>query len=270
MQNLNWYPGHMKKTEKLLDESLKLIDIVLELRDARIPDSSANPMIADKIKRKKRIVLLNKIDLADSDENEKWKAKFKNGGLPALGINSLTGEGVNELTDMMRRYNDRERPPRIMVAGIPNVGKSSLINRLAGRKGAMTGNRPGVTKGKQWINLQGKAQLLDTPGILWPKFADPEVGRNLAFCGSIRDEIFDIEELAYEFIGWMIREYPQALKERYSLSDIGDDTLEVMNEIAVNRGFLKKGGNTDYNRTAVTVMDEFRRGKLGRITIEKA
>lgn len=272
---INWYPGHMKKTREMIQENLKLVDAVIEVIDARIPVSSRNPIIDDLVRNKKRIVVLNKIDLADGDQTEKWKKRLTDDGVYAAAVNCSTGTGINRIfryLDQIREERDREsvrkRPLRLMIVGVPNVGKSSLINKLTGRKSAKTGDRPGVTRGKQWLTLKNGMQLLDTPGILWPKFEDPDVGLNLAFCGSIRDEILDVETLCLELIKVLLKDYSQLLEARYKIDKISEDGLEAMEEIARKRGFIFPGKRIDYERTAKTVLDEFRGGKIGHITLE--
>ncbi len=277
IQNINWYPGHMKKTREMIQENLKAVDVVIELLDSRIPISSRNPIIDELIGGKRRIVLLGKTDLADASENEKWQNVFQRNGDRVLSIDARSGENVNRLfrlLDEIQEEKNRERQMnraiRMMVVGVPNVGKSSLINRLIGRKSAKTGDKAGVTRGKQWVTLQNGMQLLDTPGILWPKFEDQRVGLYLAFCGSIRDEILDTQDLAFELIKVLEKSYPEALKERYKLEEIQEETLNNMEAIARKRGFLMPGKRIDYERTGRTVIDEFRAGKLGRITLEPA
>lgn len=272
---INWYPGHMKKTRELIQENLKLVDLVIEVVDARIPASSRNPIIDDLIKGKDRVIVLNKSDLADESENEKWVAKFNKDGFYALEMNCMEGGGVKTLLKLLDKIQDtknedrgRNRNLRIMIVGVPNVGKSSLINRLTGKKSTQTGNRPGVTKGKQWLTLTNGMKLLDTPGILWPKFEDPKVGIDLAFCGSIRDEIIPLDELALELIGWLQEHYPDELMARYKLDEIGEMPLDTMEAIAAKRGFIMSGKRIDYERTARTVLDEFRAGTIGKITLE--
>jgi len=276
LDNLNWYPGHMKKTREMIQENLKVVDAVIEVIDARIPIASRNPIIDEIIKEKTRIVILNKTDLADEEQTKKWAEKIRRDGHYACGINCNTGAGVNNLLrylDQIQAKRDeektRKRPLRLMIVGVPNVGKSSLINRLTGKKSAKTGDRPGVTRGKQWLTLTNGMQLLDTPGILWPKFEDPNVGKDLAFCGSIKDEIMDIETLCLEFIKVMLVDYKDLLMARYKVTEMSDDGLEAMEQIALKRGFIFPGKRIDYERTAKTVLDEFRGGKIGNITLEK-
>ena len=273
---INWYPGHMKKTRELIAENLKMVDIVIEVIDARIPVSSRNPIIDELVKTKKRIIILNKSDLSDGKANAQWSDYFKKQGSMVLAMNCMSGGGVNQLYKILNRLQDeknegqiRKKPLRMMIVGVPNVGKSSLINRMTGKKSAKTGDRPGVTKGKQWLGLENGMQLLDTPGILWPKFEDPEAGLNLAFCGSIKDEILDVATLALELIKVLQRDYPQLLKDRYKLDEIEEDALTNMENIALKRGFILPGRRIDYERCAKTVLDEFRSGKIGNITLEQ-
>ncbi len=276
IENINWYPGHMKKTRELIAENLKIVDIVIEVIDARIPVSSRNPIIDELVKTKKRIIILNKSDLSDGKANAQWSDYFKKQGSMVLAMNCMSGGGVNQLYKILNRLQDeknegqiRKKPLRMMIVGVPNVGKSSLINRMTGKKSAKTGDRPGITKGKQWLGLENGMQLLDTPGILWPKFEDPEAGLNLAFCGSIKDEILDVATLALELIKVLQRDYPQLLKDRYKLDEIEEDALTNMENIALKRGFILPGRRIDYERCAKTVLDEFRSGKIGNITLEQ-
>lgn len=277
IQNINWYPGHMKKTREMISANLKLVDLVIEIVDSRIPVSSRNPIVHELIGSKDRVAVLGKADLADPRETEKWCRKFTSYGYTALSMNTRSGENLKQLNRVLDQYQKKrdkeksnQRPLRMMVVGVPNVGKSSLINRMTGKKSTRTGDRPGVTRGKQWVTLQNGMQLLDTPGILWPKFEDPEVGLNLAFCGSIKDEIMDVPDLALELIGVLQDRYPELLMERYKLDALADTPLENMDAIALKRGFIFPGKRIDYERTGRTVLDEFRSGKIGRITLERA
>lgn len=292
IENINWYPGHMKKTRELIAENLKAVDVVVELIDARIPRASRNPIIGEITKNKPRIVILNKTDLSDGEANKEWKDHLlstEKGKGDASGnaiqsglrnvvlMNAMTGDGSKQFLKILDKLKEEKaekdrlnRPLRLMVLGVPNVGKSSFINRMTGRKSTKVGDRPGVTKGKQWLTLSNGMQLLDTPGILWPKFEDQQVGRNLAYCGSIKDEILDIADLALEFIGDIQKTYPEVLTTRYKLEELSENPLDNMEEIARKRGFILPGKRIDYERCARTVMDEFRSGKLGRITLEKA
>ena len=276
MEHINWYPGHMKKTRELIQENLKLVDAVLEVIDARIPRSSRNPIIDELVKGKKRILVFNKSDLADNEATKAWAEEFQRQGFLSLTTNCMSGEGtvrllkrLENLQEEKNRGQARKKPYRLMIVGVPNVGKSSLINRLTGRKSTQTGDRPGVTKGKQWLSLPGNMQLLDTPGILWPKFEDPEVGLNLAFCGSIKDEILDVASLALELISLLQRDYPELLAQRYKLEELPQTPLETMEAAAQKRGCILPGKKIDYERIARVVLDEFRAGKIGKITLEK-
>ena len=279
LENMNWYPGHMKKTRELIKDNLKAVDLVVEIIDSRIPVSSRNPIIDELISGKKRIVVLGKSDLADESETSSWKKKIaeEKGVSAVLALNLQSGENIKQLLKALEKeqsIRDEEksikRPLRLMIVGVPNVGKSSLINRLTGKKSALTGDRPGVTKGKQWLTLSNGMQLLDTPGILWPKFEDPNVGLNLAFCGSIKDDILGIQDLGYELIRVLGESYPDLLMERYKLDVISEQAIENMDNIATRRGFILSGKRIDYERTGRTVVDEFRGGMIGRITLEKA
>ncbi len=276
-ENINWYPGHMKKTRELISDNLKLCNAAVEILDARIPMASRNPVIDELIKNKRRIIILNKYDLADKAITDEWVKHFKKEGAEPVCMNAMTGDGIADLFKVMNRMKDeinkdsvRKKPLRAIIVGIPNVGKSSLINRLAGKKSAKTGNKPGVTRGKQWINLQDQVQLLDTPGILWPKFEDKTVALKLSFAGSIKDEVLDREDLAFELIKFLMAEYPQQLEKRYGLEPTeGREPIEIMDEICEKRGFIMAGKRLDYARCARTVMDEFRAAKIGRISLER-
>lgn len=278
LENINWYPGHMKKTRELIKENLKAVDLVIEIVDSRIPVSSRNPIINELISGKKRIVVLGKSDLADQQETKKWQDKFscEEGVSKVLSLNLQSGENIKALLKALEKEQEIRnseksitRPLRLMIVGVPNVGKSSLINRLTGRRSAQTGDRPGVTKGKQWLTLSNGMQLLDTPGILWPKFEDPNVGLNLAFCGSIKDDILGIQDLGYELIRVLTESYPNLLQERYKLDEISVEPIENMDNIAMKRGFILSGKRLDYERTGRIVVDEFRAGMIGKITLEK-
>ena len=277
IDNINWYPGHMKKTRELIQENLKAVDLVIEIVDSRIPVSSRNPIIDEIVSGKPRLIVLGKADLADEEETAKWADSLSKseGVRRVMALNLQSGENIKKLlkaleAEQKKRDETRsvKRPLRIMIVGVPNVGKSSLINRLTGKKSAQTGDKPGVTKGKQWLTLSNGMQLLDTPGILWPKFEDPQVGLDLAFCGSIKDDIIGVQDLGYELIKVLCSEYPDMVKERYKLNEISEDALENMDNIARKRGFILSGNRIDYERTARAVLDEFRGGKIGRITLE--
>jgi ribosome biogenesis GTPase A len=290
MDNINWYPGHMKRTRELIQENLKLVDTILELVDARIPVSGRNPILDALSKGKRRFILLNKSDLANEAENTGWLEYFRASGENARLLNSVSGAGVGALLRALfaagaeRKGKAARTAPRMMVVGVPNVGKSSLINRLVGRRSAGVGDRPGITRGKQWLGLENGMQLLDTPGILWPKFEDRRVGLNLAFCGSVKDEILDTEELAVELLRALLAvpEHASLVAARYRLGRLGADdeygdgeasardAVSVLETIAVNRGFVLSGRRPDRERAARTLLDEFRAGKIGRITLEPA
>ena len=276
IENINWYPGHMKKTREMIQQNLKMVDLVIEVVDARIPVSSRNPIIDDIVSGKKRIIVLNKSDLSDKKANDAWAEHFKKDGNLVVTMNCMAGGGVNQLLKVLEKEQDKKnaekavkKPLRMMIVGVPNVGKSSLINRLTGKRSAQVGDRPGVTRGKQWLTLKNGMQLLDTPGILWPKFEDPKTGINLAYCGSIKDEIMDIATLAMELIGALAADYPDLLMERYKLDEILEMPLDNMEAIALKRGFILPGKRIDYERCAKTVLDEFRSGKIGNITLER-
>lgn len=276
MENINWYPGHMKKTKELIKENMKMVDAVIEVIDARIPVSSRNPIIDELVKSKPKIIVLNKSDLADGEASKVWAEKFRNEGNRVLLMNCMSGTGIKELFRILEKMEEqknkdkvRQKPYRLMIVGVPNVGKSSLINRMIGKKSARTGDKPGVTRGKQWLRLQNNMQLLDTPGILWPKFEDPKVGLNLAFCGSIKDEILDVPTLGMELTRVLAENYPGLLSERYKLEELAEMPLENMENMALKRGCILPGKRIDYERIAKLVLDEFRGGKIGRITLER-
>ena len=277
--NVQWYPGHMTKAKRQMQEDIKLIDLIIELVDARVPLSSRNPDIDELGKNKSRLILLNKSDLADERQNEAWKTYFQAKGFYVVKVDSRNGSGMKAINNVIqeackekierdRRRGIKNRPIRAMVVGIPNVGKSTFINTFAGKACAKTGNKPGVTKGKQWIRLNKNVELLDTPGILWPKFEDQSVGLRLALIGSIKDDILNIDELSLELIQILREEYPGVLKERYGMEEEGTPA-EMLEKIALNRGCIKKGNEVDYAKAAALVLDEFRTGKLGKISLEK-
>lgn len=278
--NIQWFPGHMAKTRRLIEAHLKLVDLVLELVDARLPLSSRNPQIDMLVGEKPRLLLLNKSDIADPAANQAWQAYFAAQGIPAMLIcatNAKQVQGIFSkcreiLSETLARRQERGmvgRPLKLMVVGVPNVGKSSLINALSGRKSAKTGDRPGVTTGKQWIRLGSGFELLDTPGILWPKFEDPQVGQRLAFTGAIKDEILDVEELACHLVDFLKARYPASLAERYKMTDIaGLAGYELLELLGRKRGFVVSGGEIDTLRAANVLLDEFRGAKLGKLTLE--
>ena len=277
--NINWFPGHMVKTRREITENLKLVDAVIEIRDARIVRSSKNPEIEKILGDKPRIILLNKADMAEGRVTKNWKKQLEDERTLVLEVNSLTGKGLSGikpalqelLKEKLRRSKERgivHYEIRAMVVGIPNVGKSSFINRMAKNSVAKVGNRPGVTKNKQWIRTKDGIELLDTPGILWPKFEDAETSLNLAFTGAIKDEIMDIETLALKLVERLGRNYKGRLMERYKLEAFSEDALENLNSIAQKRGCIIRGGEIDYARAAVLILDEFRNAKLGPISLE--
>jgi len=279
--NIQWFPGHMTRARREIEASVKLVDVVVELRDARVPRSSGNPDIGSLTHNKPRIIALNKSDMADPAQNNEWTALFALSGITAIPVDSISGKGLADviksvralLSDKINRHLEKgmTKTVRMMVLGVPNVGKSSFINKLAKRAGAKVGDRPGVTRGRQWIKIDSSLELLDTPGILWSKFDDADVGLHLAYTGAIRDDIIDIEELACNFIGEIRGGYKENLMSRYKLSDIdGLSDYEVLLQIARNRGFLAGRGEFDTRRGAIILFDEFRSMKLGRITLEKA
>ncbi len=276
--NYQWYPGHMTKARRMMQEDSRLVDLVIEIVDARVPMSSRNPDIDEIGKNKFRIILLNKVDLADPEFNALWKKYFEEKGFFVQEINSKSGMGVKNIQPLVQKAcqekieRDRKRgiinrPVRAMVAGIPNVGKSTFINSFAGRACTKTGNKPGVTKGKQWVRLGKNLELLDTPGILWPRFEDQKVGERLAMIGSINDEILHGDELAAAILSFLYEKYPKALEERYQII-LCEDTYKMLEEICVSRRCFLKGEQPDLMRAASIVIDDFRSGKLGRVTLE--
>ncbi|EOR26526.1 ribosome biogenesis GTPase YlqF [Cytobacillus oceanisediminis] len=277
---IQWFPGHMAKARRQVTEKLKLVDIIFELVDARIPQSSRNPMIDEIIQHKPRIVLLNKADMADKERTKEWISYFKKQGIQALAINSHAGVGMKEITalakevlaekfDRMKAKGIRPRAIRAMIVGIPNAGKSTLINRLAKKNIAKTGNTPGVTKAQQWIKVGKELELLDTPGILWPKFEDQEVGLKLALTGAIKDTILNLQDIAIFGLRFLEKEYPERLKERYQLETIPEDTVELFDRIGTFRGALSGGGVIDYDKVTELIIRDIRGEKFGPLTFEK-
>lgn len=276
--HFQWYPGHMTKAKRMMQENMKLIDLVIELVDARVPISSRNPDIDDLGRNKARLILLNKADLAEEKWNDAWADYFREKGFSVVKVNSKKGGGMKSIHGVIQEAckekieRDRKRgilnrPVRAMVVGIPNVGKSTFINSLAGKACAKTGNKPGVTKGKQWIRLNKQVELLDTPGILWPKFEDQSVGLRLAFIGSIKDEILNTEELAAELIGFLNQYYPGILEEKYHV-ETASDAYVMLGQIAESRHCLLRGNELDTEKAAILMLDDFRNGRLGRLTLE--
>ncbi|HCG85154.1 MAG TPA: ribosome biogenesis GTPase YlqF [Lachnospiraceae bacterium] len=277
--NYQWYPGHMTKAKRMMQENIKLIDLIIELVDARIPMSSRNPDIDELGKGKSRIILLNKSDLADAGLNQEWESFFKEKGYFVQQLNAKTGAGIKNIQALVQESckekieRDRKRgiinrPVRAMVVGIPNVGKSTFINSFAGKACAKTGNKPGVTKGKQWIRLNKNLELLDTPGILWPKFEDQKIGERLALIGSINDEILHVDELAVALIRNLKNSYLDLLEKRYDIT-IDEDAYDTLKKIAIARKCLQKGELPDVDRASSMLLEDFRSGKLGRITLER-
>lgn len=278
--NIQWFPGHMAKTRRLMTDSLRLVDVVIEVTDARIPYSSRNPEMDKLVGRKPRIVLLNKCDAADETATSRWIDHYKRQGIPAVATDCRSGKNINRVILLVKDVLKDEiakwaakgmvgRPIRIMIVGIPNVGKSSLINRLAGSKRAKVEDRPGVTRGKQWVTLANDVELLDMPGVLWPKFEDQDVGLSLAFTGAVKDDIMDMESLACFFIKKLRTVSVNAFKERYNIDVKDEDTdYEILEAIGRRRGFLVSGGEINTERAAIILIDEFRSGKLGRISLE--
>ena len=275
--NFQWYPGHMTKAKRMMQENIKLIDLVIELVDARAPMSSRNPDIDELGKNKARLILLNKSDLADERRTNAWFEYFKEQGFFVVKLDSRTKSGMKAINPIVneackekierdKRRGILNRPVRAMVVGIPNVGKSTFINSFAGKACTKTGNKPGVTKGKQWIRLSKTLELLDTPGILWPKFEDQEVGKKLAYIGSMNDEILNTDELAFELVTYLLKEYPEAFKKRYDADET--EPLKVLEEIARNRKCFLKGEELDMHKTGNMILDDFRAGRLGKITLE--
>ncbi len=278
--NIQWFPGHMAKTQRKIKEQLPLVDAVAEIVDARIPISSRNPDLDSILSNKPRIILLNKCDMADEKITAMWVNEYKNQGIIALPLDCKTGKGVKNfigftktlLADVLQRYHEKGmvgKPLRVMVVGIPNVGKSSFINRIAGNTKAKVEDRPGVTRGNQWFRIEKNLELLDTPGVLWPKFEDKTVGEHLAFTGAVSDNVVDIETLACRLCEYLAKNYPNVLIDRYKLKDLEyEEIYDLLCEIGKKRGMVMRGGVVDTERAAAAVLDEFRSGKLGKITIE--
>ena len=277
---INWFPGHMRKTQREIKENLKLVEAVIEIRDARIPRSSANPDIEKLCGNKPRLILLNKSDLTESRVTREWMKELSKDNVKAIEVNCLKGKGLNqikpELEELLKEKLERYKAKglvnvviRVMVVGIPNVGKSTFINKMAKNNIAKTGDRPGVTKSKQWIKTPLGIEMLDTPGVLWPKFEDERTALNLAFTGAIKDEIMDTEELSYRLVERLQKHYANELMARYKIERVFEDPLDTLDAIARKRGCLMSGGHIDYNRIAVILLDEFRGGKIGNISLER-
>ena len=273
-----WYPGHMTKAKRAMQEDIKLIDVIIELVDSRVPFSSKNPDIDTLANGKSRILLMNKYALADTAVSDKWTKYYEEKGYFVATVNSKNGRGVKAVNDVIQKAckekieRDRKRgilnrPIRAMIVGIPNVGKSTFINSFAGKACAKTGNKPGVTKGKQWIRLNKNVELLDTPGILWPKFEDQQVGLNLAFIGSIKDELYNIYELSLLLLDYLIKNYPDAVADFYEIEN-SDSNNELLERIAIKRGCIKSGAEYDLDKAAKCLVDDFRNGRIGKISLE--
>lgn len=278
---IQWFPGHMTKAKRMMESQIKLVDVVVEMLDARIPRSSTNPMLQDILGSKPKVIALNKLDMADKSQTDLWVEKIKNSGLPVCKLDCATGKGVKQLIsaiqlaakpviDKWLKKGVRNRPVRVMIVGIPNVGKSTLINRLVGKNKVMAADRPGVTRGQQWVTIAKGLELLDTPGVLWPKFEDPSVGFALAATGAIKEDVFDRESAVELLIDFLLKNYPQELATKYAVSlEEGDDVNAVMAKIATSRGCLKAGGLLDIDKVVQLVLRDFRAGRIGRFTIDK-
>ena len=277
--SIQWFPGHMTKTGRVIEKCLPLVDAVVEITDARIPMSSKNPNLARMIAGKPRLVILNKCDAADPEATSKWLDWYKKQGIRAIAADCRTGKGLKSvipevkilLADQIKKFEAKGMKGRIlhlMVVGVPNVGKSSFINKMAGQNKAKVEDRPGVTREKQWVKLDSDVELLDMPGVLWPKFEDMSVGEKLAFTGAVKDDVVDIEALASRLLAMLAEKYPERLKERYKLTSLEGDGWELLQAVGRKRGMLISGGEVNTERAAITVLDEFRSGKLGRITLE--
>ncbi len=280
MQNIQWFPGHMTKTRRQIEKSLSICDAVAEIIDARIPLSSRNPDIKSIIAGKPLVVLLNKCDMADPKATEEWVHYFKSKGDMALAVDCRTGKNLNRFVPLLKtrlgekleQYKAKGmvgKPLRVMVVGIPNVGKSSFINRMAGGSKAKVEDRPGVTRGNQWFRIDKQLEILDTPGVLWPKFDDQTVGEHLAFTGAVKDAVLDIETLGYRLVEYLIGSYAPLLISRYKLDELPNDPYEALCAIGKKRGMVCRGGSVDTERAAIMLLDEFRGGKIGNITIER-
>lgn len=278
---IQWFPGHMTKAKRMMEAQIKLVDVVVEMLDARIPRSSTNPMLQNVLGNKPKVIALNKIDMADSAKTELWLEKLKNSGLPVCKIDCATGKGVKQLIsaiqlaakpviDKWLKKGVRNRPVRVMIVGIPNVGKSTLINRLVGKNKVMAADKPGVTRGQQWVTIAKGLELLDTPGVLWPKFEDPSVGFALAATGAIKEDVFDRQDAVQLLLDFMLQKYPEALASKYAVAiEAGETAQTVMAKIATARGCLKAGGMLDLDKVDQLVLRDFRSGRLGRFTVDQ-
>jgi len=278
---IQWFPGHMTKAKRMMVSQIKLVDVVVEMLDVRIPRSSTNPMLINVLGNKPKVIALNKIDMADNAKTDLWMQKLKNSGLPVCKVDCATGKGVKQLISMIQvaakpvidkwlKKGVRNRPVRVMIVGIPNVGKSTLINRLVGKNKVVAADKPGVTRGQQWITIAKGLELLDTPGVLWPKFEDPEVGFCLAATGAIKEDVFDREDATELLIERLMQRYPEELKTKYAVEfENSDDVRAVITKIATSRGCIKAGGVLDLDRVIQTVLRDFRSGRLGRFTLDE-
>lgn len=278
---IQWFPGHMTKAKRMMEQQLKLVDVVVEMLDARVPRSSTNPMLNQLLGQKPKIIALNKVDMADPAKTEAWKEFFKNNGLPVCVIDCNTGKGVKQLVaavqkaaqpviDKWLKRGVKKRSIRVMIVGIPNVGKSTLINRLVGKNKVLAADKPGVTRGQQWVTIAKGLELLDTPGVLWPKFDDPQIGLNLALTGAIKEDVYDREQAAWLLTEKLIAAYPQLLKDKYDVDfEAGAAVQDVFEKIAVSRGCLKSGGLLDLDKVVQLVLRDFRSGKTGRVTLDE-
>ncbi|MDO4178291.1 MAG: ribosome biogenesis GTPase YlqF [Phascolarctobacterium sp.] len=278
---IQWFPGHMTKAKRMMESQLKLVDVVVEMLDARIPRSSTNPMLKDLLGVKPKVIAINKTDMADSSKTELWFNKIKNSGHPVCKVDCSTGKGVKQMiaaielaakpvSDKWIKKGVKNRPVRVMIVGIPNVGKSTLINRLVGKNKVVAADKPGVTRGQQWITIAKGLELLDTPGVLWPKFEDPYVGFALAATGAIKEDIFDWEQMVELLIAFLIEKYPSDLQTKYNIDlETSDNVGAVLTKIAVSRGCLKAGGRLDMDKVYQLVLRDFRTGRLGRFTLDE-
>lgn len=277
--NINWYPGHMKKTKESIRKSLTLVDLVYEVVDARVPRSSRNPEVDNILGDKPRLIIMNKSDLSNESDNKIWQSYFEEMGISSIIVDSITNRGIDNIINVsyklieekiqrLKSKGIKNRPIRAMIIGVPNVGKSTLINSLSKRKGAKVGNIPGVTKANQWIKIKGNLELLDTPGILWPKFEDEDIGLNLAFTGAIKDELLDVETLAIKLVEKLNKISTSFIERRYNI-DVGNkSSYELINDIGKKRGCVIKGGEIDFTKTSNLILDEYRKGLIGKITLE--
>lgn len=278
---IQWFPGHMTKAKRMMESQIKLVDVVVEMLDARIPRSSTNPMLINVLGNKPKVIALNKTDMADNAKTELWMQKLKNSGLPVCKVDCATGKGVKQLVAMVQtaakpvidkwlKKGVRNRSVRVMIVGIPNVGKSTLINRLVGKNKVVAADKPGVTRGQQWVTIAKGLELLDTPGVLWPKFEDPEVGFCLAATGAIKEDVFDREQATELLVERLMQRYPEELKSKYAVEfENSDDVRAVITKIATSRGCIKAGGVLDLDRVIQTVLRDFRSGRLGRFTLDE-